>query len=223
VRTLRIFLAIFAVAVLPAAARAQSSGSGDKVTIAVFPITGFMPGAADKEMAVAFRSMIMTELGSNAKFVIVERNMLDEMLTAQKISLSGSLSNDQVKRIGELLGAQYGVAGSVSLDAKDARLDLRMIDIETGVSVSAPFKDQVPRDRMLSLVNRVATDFAANARVKTRAETIVVVPAPAALAYSRGLDYEKRGRKQEAAKMYSKALELFPRHPDARTALQRVN
>jgi TolB-like protein len=165
----------------------------------------------------------MTELGSNAKFVIVERNMLDEMLTAQKITLSGSLSNDQVKRIGELLGAQYGVAGSVTMDKSDARLDLRMIDIETGVSVSAPFKDQVRRDKMLALVNRVATDFAANARVKTRAETIIVVPAPAALAYSRGLDYEKRGKKQEAKQMYSKALELFPRHPDARAALQRVN
>jgi TolB-like protein len=221
-RTLRIFLAILAVAALPAAASAQSAPA-DKVTIAVFPITGFMPDASAKELAESFRSMIMTELGSNAKFVIVERNMLDEMLTAQKITLSGSLSNDQVKRIGELLGAQYGVAGSVTMDKSDARLDLRMIDIETGVSVSAPFKDQVRRDKMLALVNRVATDFAANARVKTRAETIIVVPAPAALAYSRGLDYEKRGKKQEAKQMYSKALELFPRHPDARAALQRVN
>jgi hypothetical protein len=49
------------------------------------------------------------------------------------------------------------------------------------------------------------------------------IPVAASLAYSRGLDYERRGQRGRAAEMYRHALEVFPQHPNAQAALDRVN
>jgi TolB-like protein len=227
VRTLRIALAMLvAVALLVAGApslpaQQQRAADGPVVTIAVFPLNGFMLGEDHRALGDAFRSMVISELSSRAQFRMLEREAIDSLLQAQAISASGMVSDEQAIRIGQLLGAQYAVAGGITTDPNDARLDLRLLDIETG-EITHTFKDRVRRDRMLTVVDRVASEFAGRARVSERPVDLRI-PVAASFAYSRGLDFEKRGRKQDAARMYRRALELFPQHPHAPTALRRVN
>jgi TolB-like protein len=224
VRALRILVAALIPLVLPSAVLSQqaAAGGGRTVQLVVFPLSGLALGNAvqQAEIADAFRSMIITEL-SGMNVQLVERERLERMLEAQSLSLTGAVSDDAAIRIGQLLGAQYAVSGSIVTAGEDARLDLRLFDIETGLTVHT-FKDRSRPDRLLSLANRVATEFAGKARLQARVEEIRV-PAAASLAFSQGLDYERRGRRQDAARMYQKALELFPQHPHARAALQRVN
>jgi len=223
VRTLRVVVAVLSVVVLARAPLlAQQLQSAGQVTVAVFPMNGFMLNADGSQLGNTFRSMIITELGNAANLKLVEREELDRILTAQEISVSGIVTDDRAVQIGRLIGAQYAVTGSITIDARNARLDLRMIDIETSQVVSKPFKEMVPKDELLGLVSRVATDFAGSAKVTQRVADVVVPPA-AMLAYARGLDYEARGEKQQAAKMFQTALDLFPQHPHARAALDRVN
>jgi TolB-like protein len=210
---------------LPAHVSAQQAVQAPQqqtVQVAVFPLTGLVIGnaAQQRELAEAFRSMIISELAS-AAIRTIERQSIDRMLESQNISLAGAISDEQAIRVGQLLGAQYAVAGSISMAGNDARLDLRMIDIETGEHVHT-FKDQAAARRVLTLADRVAAEFAGRAQLKPRPVPLRI-PAAASLAYSQGLDYERRGRRQEAARMYRRALELFPQHPHARAALQRVN
>lgn len=221
-RTLRTLIPILLTAASAAMLSAQQPApDAGTVNVAVFPLNGFMPGEDGRELAAAFRAMVISELSSGVRLRLVERESVDELLQAQQVSLSGSVSDAQAIRVGQILGAQYAVTGGITVVGRDARLDLRLVDIETGEIVH-PFKDVVGRDRLLTLVDRVAEDFASRARVKPRVADVQVPPA-AVLAYARGLDFEKRGRTQEAARMYRRALELFPEHPHARAALQRVN
>jgi TolB-like protein len=222
VRTLRFAVALLALGLGPASVAAQQGAAAGEIRVAVFPMTGFMIGEDNKALATAFRNMIGTELGLSGRLKVMERQELDELLRAQNIAVSGVVSDDDAVRIGRLIGVQYAVTGSVTMDSREARLDLRMIDVETSETVTRPFKEQLPKDQLLGLVARVATDFAGNARVSARVADVVVPPA-AQLAYVRGLDYETRGQKEQAAGMFRSALELFPQHPHARAALERVN
>jgi TolB-like protein len=224
VHVLRILVASLILVLPPSSALSQQTASGpaNAVQVVVFPLSGFALGnaAQQAQIAEAFRSMVITEL-SGMNVQLVERERLDRMLESQNLSLTGAVNDDVAIRIGQLLGAQWAVSGSINSDGREARLDLRIFNIESGLTVHT-FKDQSRPDRLLSLANRVASEFAGKARLEARAE-VIRIPAAASLAFSQGLDFERRGRRQDAARMYQKAIELFPQHPHARAALQRVN
>lgn len=223
-RMLRITTSLWlTAAAVPAVLHAQQpTDPAAVVNVAVMPLSGLMIGADSERLAEVFRGMIITELaGASASIRMVERQAVDSLLQAQAISAAGTATDAQAIRIGQLLGAQYMVTGGITVAGAEARLDLRLIDIETS-EITAVFKDRVKTDRLLDLPMRVAAEFAGRARVRQRVVD-VPVPVAAAMAYSRGLDFEKRGRRQDAARMYRRALELFPRHPHAGAALQRVN
>jgi TolB-like protein len=211
VRTLRIALAVLLIA--PAALRAQA------ITVAIFPLSGFAMGEDGAALAATVRDMLVTELAKNTKLKAVDRGSIDELIRSQQLSLSGKLKDDDVMKVGALLGAQYALAGSISVVGKDAQLSLRIVDIETGEN-SHPFSDRVPKDQLLSLVDKAAATFG-DLKLKARVAD-VVVPIPSVFAYSRGLDYEQRGEKSKAAAMYEAALKIFPENAAAKTALSRV-
>jgi TolB-like protein len=224
-RTLSTALAAMLLVLSPSGAPAQQAtpaGNPQRVLVAVFPLSGFWYGnaAQQRDLADAFRSMVISEM-SGANLQMVERERIDRLLEAQNISLTGGVTDAQAIQIGEMLGAQYAVSGSINVVGPEARLDLRFIDIETS-EIPHTFKQSTRPDRVLSLANRVASDFAGKARLTQRVAE-VRVPVSASLAYSQGLDFERRGRRHDAARMYRKTLELFPQHPHARAALQRVN
>jgi TolB-like protein len=225
VRILRSALSALLVCLIPSAAPAQQQAQAppvQSVQVAVFPLTGFMVGnaAQQAQLAELFRSMIITEM-SGAHVQLVERETIDRLLEAQNIALTGAVSDAQAIQVGQLLGAQYAVAGSISVVGREARLDLRLLDIETSEAVHT-WKESTHPDRLLSLADGVARDFAGRAQLKPR-ELPVVIPVHVSLVYSQGLDFERRGRRQDAARMYRQVLDLFPQHPHARAALQRVN
>jgi hypothetical protein len=122
--------------------------------------------------------------------------------------------------IGQLLGAQFLVLGSMTMDPTAARMDLRLTNTETG-SISNTFKEKGKPDELLALVDSAASKFGSNLKVAPRVVQ-VVVPIPSIFAYTRGLDYEKRGEKDKAAAMYETALKLFPENAAAKAALDRV-
>jgi TolB-like protein len=224
-RMLRTALAAVLLVMSPRPGDAQQApqpAEASIVRVAVFPLGGLWVGnaAQQRELADAFRNMIISEM-AGATLQMVEREQIDRLLEAQNITLAGGVTDAQAIRIGEMLGAQYAVAGGISMTDREARLDLRILDVETS-EIPQTFKETTRPDRVLSLADRVASDFAGRARLKPRVAD-VRVPVPASLAYSQGLDFERRGRRQDAARMYRKTLDLFPQHPHARAALQRVN
>jgi TolB-like protein len=222
VRKLRIVLAM-ALVLAPATGTAQNSRAL-KPTVAVMPVTFFSlvrsVDAASGRDAVTM--MLNTEFGELSNLQIVERQRVDDLVVRELVRGSGRLTDQDAKRFGELLGAQYMVMSSMTIEPGTARFDIRLINVETGEPVKPALKKSGNPDRLSTLVESTVQEFMKGVALSATPNAVVVIPAAASLAYSRGLDYEKRGKKDQAAKMFQKALELFPEHPYAKEALDRV-
>ena len=215
---------ILAAAGLLAATAAAATGQ-QVPTVAVLDLNAFSVSLEDASaVGRGIAAMITTELSDRPEVQIVDRQQIEEVLRRQQVSVGATgVADDAAMQIGRLLGAHYIVTGNVALDPRRARLDLRMIDVETGGIVKS-VKEPGERDDLLGLAERIADVLVTDLRVPERPTVVQVsVPAPSSLAYSRGLDYERRGRRDRAAAMYRRALELFPQHPQAQAALDRVN
>ena len=221
-QTLRRF-ALVLLAVLPATVKAQQSG---RPTVAVLPfnIVSLSRNVDGKALADALAGMIMTELSAKQSIQVVDRQLVQDLVTKQKLLVSGRVSEEDALRAGKLLGAQYIVTGSAVMDAKTARLDIRIVDSETGAPARPPFKKTGAQDNLLEIVQDLANDFTQDLKLPNRAATVadLRVPVEASLTFSRGLDYETRGKKEMARQMYLRTLELAPNHAQAKAALERV-
>ena len=217
-RTHRFALALVLLLVAPLSLRAQA-----KVTVAILPLSAYAMGqdaASNSAMATALRDMLISEFGSSAKLKPLERSTVDDLMRSRNLSLSGQISDDDAKLVGQLLGAEYWIGGGMTVSGSDARMDLRLVHTETS-EVSNTFKERAAKEDMLGIVERIAVRFTQDLKVQPKVADIVV-PVPSAFAYARGLDYEKRGEKKKAVEMYESALKLFPDNAAAKAALDRV-
>ena len=219
-RTLR--LALFGLVALTAVP-ANSYAQDDLPTVAVLHFSSFSLTRGDtKDLGAALLDMVTTELGKKPIIRIVDRAQVEDLLTKQKLLVSGRIDDKEAMRVGQLLGAQYIVMGGVVMDRTDARLDIRLVDVETGLTVRT-FKERGKQDDLLDLVEVLADNFTKDLKLPSKASIAEAkVPVAAVLTFSRGLDFEKRGKHGQAAKMYNKTLELSPNHAEAQKALDRV-
>lgn len=219
-RTLRYgLLGLLALVAVPRVVCAQDN----KPTVAVLPMTAFAVGRPDvKDAGANFTDMLTTELAAKPNIRLIDRAQIEDMITKQKLLLSGRVSEEAAMRAGKLLGAQYIVVGQITLAQGDARMDVRLVDSETGVTLRA-VKDRRKETDLLDVVEKIADEFTRDLKVPVIAHKEAVrIPVLAVLNYSRGLDFEKRGKKLQAAQMYEKTLQISPNYEDAQEALARV-
>lgn len=210
--------------VLPHTVAAQATGAQPVPTIAVLDFNAFSmtPGEDAASVGRGLATMIATELAGRPTVRVIDRQQVEELIQKRQLGLSGRLAESQAVQLGQLLGAQYVVVGNVALEPRRARIDLRLLDVATG-AIERVESLRGSRNDFLELVTQVADAFTKDLRLPAVVSTAVLaIPAAAALAYSRGLDYERRGMTEQAAAMYREALEQFPRHEDASSALARV-
>jgi TolB-like protein len=72
------------------------------------------------------------ELSQTRKFNIIERQQLDLILDEQKTQLSGCVADECAVQIGELAGAKYVIAGTVTKTFGLYGIAVRLIDVESG-------------------------------------------------------------------------------------------
>ncbi len=221
----RISGALALCALLPQSGLAQATPAAPPApTIAVLDFNAFSltPGEDAAAVGRGLASMIATELATRPAVRVVDRQQVEELIQKRQLSLSGRIEESQAIQLGQLLGAQYVIVGNVALEPKRARIDLRLLDVATG-SIERADRRQGSRDEFLELVTAVADAFTRDLRLPVASTAAdLAIPAAAALAFSRGLDYEARGQDGRAAAMYRRALDLFPRHEAAASALERV-
>ena len=171
--------------------------------------------------------MLTTELSTRPGLRVVERQQIRALLDEQRLALSGRTDDGVALEIGKLLGAEYLITGNLALAREIARLDVRVLRIATGEVVATHKRSGHPDD-LFTVVVALAEDFSrdldltvAPARAAAGARR-VRVPGSALMAYSRGIDYEDRGHREEALAMYREALRLSPGYSDAASAVARL-
>ena len=76
------------------------------------------------------------QLVSSRKFTIVDRNTLEAIRSEQNFQMSGEVSDSSAVSIGEMLGANIVITGSITAAGKTQRLSLRALDVRTAEIVT---------------------------------------------------------------------------------------
>jgi TolB-like protein len=102
---------------------------------------------------------------------VVERDQLERVLKEQKLGYSGLINLNSAKKVGELLGAEGMVLGTISDLGNSVSINARLVDLETGNSLAAAEVD-LPKTPLISdLLNEeveVDPSFAVAAKPKGR-------------------------------------------------------
>ena len=95
---------------------------------------------------------LITRLYETQKFKVIERQLLNQVIKEQKLTLSGIVDPGSAKQLGRVLGVDAIVSGSISDLTKTVRVNARLISTETGeifaVAATEFVKDQTVMDLM---------------------------------------------------------------------------
>jgi hypothetical protein len=92
--------------------------------------------SSDKETADFIMGELEVRLTDSKKFRMVDRKFLDTIRLEQQFQLSGEVSDESACSIGNMLGANIVITGSISGTGSSRRLTLKALDVETAVIIS---------------------------------------------------------------------------------------
>lgn len=166
-------------------------------------------------------SMITTEMMRNPRVIMVERDEVQRLIGEQKLALSGMIDPGTATQVGKLLGARYMVFGSYTDAFSNLRIDVRVVEVETG-RLRRSYEVTDKREHLFRSVSRLTNQLFKDLDLEPASPipAAPVIPARAALLFSQGLGFEDQGDNQKAREMYAKALEIFPQYEDAEKRLK---
>lgn len=119
-----------------------------QTNVAVIPLDA--KGVSEIEASVLTERLAL-ELFRTGRFTVLERGKMEEILTEQDFQLSGCVSEQCLVEVGQLLGVEQMMAGSVSRIGETYSVILRLISAETGAIVQvASYDHRGAIDELLS-------------------------------------------------------------------------
>ncbi len=157
--------------------------------------------------------VLIIEFSKMQEFTVVEREKLDQILDEMGMSASDLVDESARVRVGKALGAHIMCFGSISPTATVGRL--------TRVETSENFDgDDVAGKAELKTIKSLAEKMKAGFREgKTNR---IIRDVSATMCFYRGEAHEKAGRTEDACQQYSRALEIYPDHQEAKEAAKRL-
>ncbi len=116
----------------PAAAIAQGPSAAPTVAIMYFNNGSLVDHDDYEPMRKGMADILITEMQSNPRIRVIERDALQKLLDEQKLGEEKRTDPATSARIGKLLGAQHMIVGGFFIDRKGRlRLDARSVNVET--------------------------------------------------------------------------------------------
>lgn len=202
----------------------RAQAGSDVPTVAVLDFTGLMVGQGGNSapLGKAVSAMLVTELIGRPGMKVVERSQLQDLLTEQKLSLSGRVDENTALEVGKLVGAQYVIHGQVTSIADNLRMDMRAVNVETSEIMEVQ-KLSGRTDDLLDVVVKLADQFSTKLHLPPPAHaTAAKIPVLATVEFSRGVDFEDKGDSEHALEHYRAALKIAPDHSGAKAAVVRL-
>lgn len=216
---------------LPVMLAAQQRGQDTRPGIAVLPFSNGGSYGQGKEdfdaLERGIAGMMISELSANPAARVVERQEIQRLLDEQNLGAQNRVDPQTAAKIGKLVGARYTVLGTFIDFYGDFRVDVRLVNTETGEIIKTE-SERMQRDHLFEIVRNVAgrlmkdANLPALPRQTQDARMGRQVPTEALTYYSRALLYQDRGQKDKAVEMFNRALAIFPDYAEAQEGLQRV-
>lgn len=155
-------------------------------------VLDFIPGSGLNATEVTGMSdMLIDALFKSNQFTIVERTQLYKILREQGFQTS-DLSVGEISKVGNILGVNNILTGTVNYVLGEYNIDVRVIDVKNGevIATSGITKtnNQTVREVMNTLASNIITLFDTNANKKLNIGQIVTVDGIQGVIYQ--IDYE---------------------------------
>jgi len=217
---------------IPMLLGAQQRGQDTRPGIAVLPFSnGGSYGQAKEDFDALERGiagMMISELSQNPAARVVERQEIQRLLDEQNLGAQNRVDPQTASKIGKLVGARYMVMGTFVDFYGDFRVDVRLINTETGEVVKTE-SERMQRDHLFDIIRNVSARLMKDANLPALQRGASndqrmsrQIPTEALTYYSRALLYQDRGQKEKAVEMFNRALSIFPEYAEAQEGLQRV-
>jgi len=204
-----------------------------KLVIAVLPFENTGSYGQDKEnfeaLEVGIPKILGGALAAHPGARVADPGAVRQALDRQQLGAARRIDAASATQVAKAAGARYAVTGSFADFYGKFRVNVRLVDAQTGeiltvVSNDDPkLQDRAQLAAILELVGeRVIAAMGLPPYPAATAARERAVPTEALTAYSRGLMFENRGDKAKAADSYQRALSAYPDYPEARDGLQRV-
>lgn len=171
--------------------------------------------------------MMISELSANPAARVVERQEIQRLIDEQNLGAQGRVDAATAAKVGKLVGARYTVFGTFVDFYGDFRVDVRLVNTETGEIVKTE-SERMQRDHLFDIIRNVAARLMKDAnlpalpRQASDQRQSRQVPTEALTYYSRALLYQDRGQKEKAVEMFNRAIQIFPEYAEAQEGLQRI-
>jgi len=110
---------------------------GEKVKIGIIEFQSLNEEAKKDNLGKIVSEMLTTSFVNSESFKIIEREQLQKVIKEFQLSQSGIIDTSYAKQIGKITGADAIVTGSVIKIGNSLRLDARIIDVESGIILTA--------------------------------------------------------------------------------------
>ena len=139
---------------------ARNMETGQKRRIAVLEFTD-LQGQVTNFGRYLSEELITRLYGSN-KFTVVERQLLNKVIAEQKLSLTGVVDPDSAKKLGNVLGVDAIVSGTIADRGDTLKINARLIDTQTGEVFSAAATEMMKDKEVLALLGASVTETKAD-------------------------------------------------------------
>ncbi|WP_224248234.1 CsgG/HfaB family protein [Hyalangium gracile] len=203
-------LALWSLLVPALTAHAESTAA--KRVVAVLYFDNNTGDASLDVLQKGFADMMVTDLSSVQELQLVEREKLQQIIDEQKLQRSKYFDPKTSVRIGQLVGAQYTVAGSFLAMEPQLRIDIRLVENKTGGVIVG---EQVTglKNKLFDLQQQLVSRFVAGLQLKLSGTPRLRSRAPdldTLLSYSKGIDLADQGKLQEASKQLAAVVSKAP-------------
>ncbi len=146
---------VMVLSLLPALLVAQQRGQDTRPGIAVLPFNNGGSYGQGKEdfdaLERGIAGMMISELAQNAAARVVERQEIQRLVDEQNLGAQGRVEGNTAAKIGKLVGARYMVMGTFVDFYGDFRVDVRLINTETGEVVKTE-SERMQRDHLYDII-----------------------------------------------------------------------
>lgn len=130
--------------------RAAAASGKTKIAVLDFQLQG--DTFSNDDMGAIVAEWFITAMVNAGRFDIVERSLLQKILSEQKLVMSGMVDTGNATQIGKLLGAKVIITGSVMHLGDQFEINARMIDVESTSILSAEHEKTANSSQLQKIV-----------------------------------------------------------------------
>lgn len=133
----------------------------------------------ESNLGAAISEWFITSIVKTGRFDVVERTLLNKILEEQKLGLTGVIDQQSASQIGQILGVNAIISGSVLKVSNSFEVNSRVINVENGSIIAAESiqckSSRELRPSIKELTNKIISNFPLTGYIVKRSKNISTI------------------------------------------------